>query len=78
MTIEEVKELALRMMIEEHLYKYGDSDDFNYSGYQYHIERVKGGFELSTILTNGKVSPQIFPTLGRLFGYFFRIKFIKY
>ena len=78
MTIEEVKALALRMMVEEHLYKYGESDSFYYGGYQYCIERVKGGFELSTILTSGKVSPQIFPTLGRLFGYFFRIKFIKY
>lgn len=75
MTIEEVKALALRMMVEEHLYKYGESDDFNYGGNQYHIERVKGGFELST---KGKICGQIYPTLGRLFAHFFRINFIKY
>lgn len=75
MTIEEVKALALRMMVEEHLYKYGESDSFNYGGNQYCIERVKGGFELST---RGKICPQIYPTLGRLFAHFFRINFIKY
>ena len=75
MNIEEVKALALRMMVEEHLYKYGESDDFNYGGNQYHIERVQGGFELSR---KGKICGQIYPTLGRLFAHFFKINFIKY
>ena len=78
MSIEEVKALALRMMVEEHIYKVGESDSFYFGGYKYEIERVENGFALSTILTRGKARTMVFPTLGRLFGYFFRIKFINY
>ena len=39
-TMQEIKDMALKMMVEEYLYKVGESDCFEYQGREYKIERM--------------------------------------
>lgn len=74
MNQQELKDKALQMLCEEHLWKENEWDAFEYKGEHYAITRLEKGWELSNTYNKKKV----YPTLGRLFGSFFRHLGIKY
>lgn len=74
MTTEELKKYALRTLIEEHLWKVGESDSFTYNNTKYKLEKTSDGFAL---IRNDKVMS--FNTrMSRIFSELFRRNNISY
>lgn len=69
--IKKVKDLALRMLLEEHLYKIRESDSFHFGNIEYKIERVEDGFSISRWVGDSYTKGMIFSSLGKLFNHFF-------
>lgn len=80
MTTEEFKEYALRTMLEENLWKVGESDIFTFMGVRYQIYRHLNYFDLSTfnVAKNDWNTPKSFKRLTELFREIFRTWQIKY
>lgn len=77
--INKLKEKALRMLLEEHLMKVGESDSFHFGGGEYKIERLADGFfGISVWLGDKYGAVKEYSTLGKLFTHFFRCNNISY
>ena len=76
-TMQEIKDMALKMLVEESLYKVGESDCFEYQGREYKIERMDNGFALLWKVGN-RYTGFVYPTMSMLFSFFFRKVQISY
>lgn len=77
MTTEELKKSALRNLLEEHLWKVGESDTFTLGGPNgpivYRMERTDYGWALQYGSERSeRRNVEAFPTMGRLYNHIFR------
>lgn len=76
MTTEELKQSALRNLLEEYLWKYGEADTFTLGGpngtIDYRLERTIDGWELRHKLSRAdNWIVDTFPTMGRAYAHIF-------
>ena len=78
MTNEELKNKALRNLVEEHLWKIGESDTYHLGERVYELERIEYGFRLSVDDDKHNVHySKDFPNMGRCYYYLFNLRGIK-
>ena len=77
--IKNLKEKALRMLLEEHLMKVGESDSFHFSRTEYKVEKLENNYFGISVWLGDKYGPvKEFSSLGKLFMYFFMSNNISY
>lgn len=77
--IKNLKEKALRMLLEEHLMKVGESDFFHFTRTEYKVEMLENNYFGISVWLGDKYGPvKEFSSLGKLFMYFFMSNNISY